>query len=177
MNLACALLLLLLVAPFCQLCSAWPWEETASSTPFSSSSSITTSDWFWDDNTASRELTPSLETTTASSFSTTSSWAWDWEQETSSTTSSFSSSSTSSAEDDWYLTPTSTVSEATSSVPSIDMLFAYMYEALERDHLGMKRKRREVEEPSLPKKRDVAARGNKINPFMLNRFRKRKLLG
>ena len=26
MNFACALLLLLLVAPFCQFCSAWPWE-------------------------------------------------------------------------------------------------------------------------------------------------------
>lgn len=45
------------------------------------------------------------------------------------------------------------------------MLFIYMYEALERDHLGVKRKRREVEKPSLME-RDLFARGNKQNPFM-----------
>ena len=79
-----------------------------------------------------------------------------------------------SIEEDWYLTPTSTVNEATSSVPSIEMLFVYMYEALERDHLGKKRKRREVKEPSLRKKRDVAVHGNKINPFKINLLRKRE---
>ena len=144
---------------WCNVFCSYIAAERVSSTLSYSSSSLSTSDWFWDDNTASRESTPSLETTTASSFSTTSSWDWDWGQETSSTsiTSSFSSSSTSSAEEDWYVTPTSTVIEATSSVPSLEMLFFYMYEALEHDHLGMKRKRRQVKEPSLQKKRDVAA--------------------
>jgi len=54
------------------------------------------------------------------------------------------------------------------------MLFVYMYEALERGQLGMKRKRREVEEPSIPERRDVVARGNKPSPFLTNLFRNRK---
>ncbi|XP_078346230.1 uncharacterized protein LOC144631624 [Oculina patagonica] len=171
--------LLLFLANCCQLCSAV--EETASSSTLYSSSQ-TSSAWS-QESTSSLESTPSLETTSITSSSlSSSSWDWGWDEETASsssvvsTTSTYSGwsklSSTSSAESDWIPTPISSTIMSSSSIPSIETLFVYMYEALERDHLGKRRKRRELKTPGVLQKSKRDFREDKQSQLM-----KRKALG
>ena len=153
--------------------------EIATSSTFFTSSTISSA-LSQDSSTASLESTQSLETAATSSLSS-SSWDWDWDDETASTssvtasTSTYSerwdeTSSTSSVEWDWNLSPTSSTSVASYSIPSIEELFVFMYEALERDHLGLRR--REVEEPILQERSDLTSRDDKQSQMM-----KRKALG
>lgn len=161
------LVLLIMVTNF-WLCSAF--EETDTST-LSTSSTITSS------STSSETSTPTLSTSTSMSTSS-SSWDWGWGEGTTSsfsvssteimTSSSPYSESTSTSSLSTELNPTSTSSASSSSsseaVDAIEMLFAYLYQALENDreidHLK-KRKRREAEKPGLAKRSDLAFHGEK----------------
>ncbi|KAJ7373663.1 hypothetical protein OS493_011272 [Desmophyllum pertusum] len=111
--------------------------------------------------TSTMDVTESLTTTSSSSYS-------DW-----------SSATSSASTTDWDPTPTSTTWAASSSeVPSIEMLFMYLYEALgapDIDHLR-RRKKREAEAPSLLEKRDLAFRDDKQRRLLKKREGKQVLL-